>query len=98
VSPNNLRHTEFVEQLLKFAAAVHLHSDVTATDELTTYKKLGDRRPVINLLNAFADIPIGQYINGLVLDPVAIKNMAHLGGKTAHWLLFAALHIEKDGR
>ncbi|EIL87179.1 hypothetical protein UU5_19211 [Rhodanobacter sp. 115] len=80
------------EQLVQFAAAVHLADDVGAADQLTLHVQLRNGRPAAEFLDAFADFRIVQHVDGVVIRQQLVERVGRGGRETAHRLLAVALH------
>ena len=57
------RPTENLQHRLQFAGLKHFHHDVAAADEGLVDVELGDRRPVAEALDAFADLRILNHVD-----------------------------------
>ena len=102
VSPAPLGHAPVsagerdLELLPEFPGVVHLNQDIGAANELALHIHLRDGGPAGILLDALADLHIGEHIEGFEGNTQRVQDLHHVVGETALGHQLVALHEHKD--
>ena len=87
----------FLDHLPELAALVHFNHNVTPADKFSGHVKLGDGRPLAEVLHALSDALVGQDVDGLEVDAEALENLDGRVGEAALGEDLGPLHEEEDG-
>ena len=79
------QHGALAEQVGELARDIHLLQDVAATHELALDVELGDRRPLAELLDAFAQLLIDQDVDAVEFDTELAQRVD--GGGSFSWTI-----------
>ena len=81
-----------MNELMQLTLLEHLADDVAASDELAFDVELGDRRPVGECLNTFANAGVIQHVDVLVGHAQVAKHLGHLSREATLWEFRCAFH------
>src|SRR6266404_1278223 len=84
------------QQLLEFAAAVHLQSDIAAPDQLAVNIELRIGGPVRVALECFAHLRLLENVDVLEVGADGAQGRNGLRRKSALWEIGRALHEQDD--
>ena len=90
------RGVGYPQELVELARFEHLRHDIGPTNELLVHVKLGNGGPVAVVLDALANLGIGQDIHRLELNTEGLQRAQGSGAEATLWHLLVSLHEQDD--
>ena len=84
------------QELVELARFKHLSHDIGPTNEFLVHVELGNGGPVAVVLDALANLGVGQDVHRLELDTERLQRAQGSGAEATLWHLLVPLHEQDD--